>query len=777
MTKPDKLRAKERWGEMALRYALAPILVVLALLLSELCEKAIPHSAAYVFLFAVAACGWLGKRGPGLVAAALALYTFDYFFLLPLYTLGIDEAALPYALPFLMAAGVAAWMSATRSAAIEAKADLKENQETYRRILTNLPDITWTVDQNRRLLYVSPKIEGLLGYCMDEIYRGDLNPMLQRIHPEDSERVATAFTKLFTAQQPYNVEFRMQKKDGTWIWVNNRATRTHLKDGIVYTDGMLSDVTARKESELELRSKSALLEAQIDSTIDGILVVDPDGHRILQNQRFLDMFRFPPELINHNEDAALEFVLRMMKNPDSFLAKIVYLNGHPEEKSRDEIEFLDGTILDRYSAPVRDKQGKYYGRIWTFRDITSRRRNEEMLRTLSTVVEQSPVAVVITDPGGKISYINRKFTETTGYSLEEALGKNPRILNSGYSPREMYVTLWQTVLAGKEWQGEFRNQKKNGEVFWESAVISPIVDESGKITHLVGMKQDITEQRAMESELRQAQKLEGIGQLAAGIAHEINTPTQFVTDNLTFLQDACKSFAEMLRLYREATNGALAAASPAAAERLRKAERDLDMEFISEEAPRAISQSLDGARRVAHIVRAMKEFSHPDSVEKIDTDLNKAVESTITVARNEWKYVAEIETHFDETLPPVFCNRGEVNQVILNLVVNAAHSIKDKLKESEKGKITISTERRGLFAEITISDTGTGIPEGIQTRIYEPFFTTKEVGKGTGQGLALAHTVVVKKHHGKIWFETKMGTGTTFFIHLPIGQIAAQTEP
>jgi PAS domain S-box-containing protein len=773
----EKLRKQEKWWQLALRYALAPILVALALLLSELCEKAIPHSAAYVFLLAVAACGWLGKRGPGLVAAVLALYTFDYFFLPPLYSVGIDEAARPYAIPFLLAAGAAAWMSATRSAALDAKADLKDNEEKYRRILTNLPDISWTVDQNQRLLYVSPKIEGLLGYSMDEINKGNLNPMLQMIHPEDSERVTTAFTKLFTAQQPYNVEFRMQKKDGTWIWVNNRAMRTHLMDGIVYTDGMLTEVTARKEAELELRSKSALLEAQLDSTIDGILVVGTDGRRILQNQRFLDMFRIPPALINKNEDGALEWVLGLMKKRDSFLAKIEYLNSHAEEKSRDEIEFLDGTIFDRYSAPVRDKQDKYHGRIWTFRDITMRRRNEDMLRTLSTVVEQSPVAVVITDPRGKISYVNRKFTESTGYSLEEMLGKNPRILNSGYSPRETYITLWKTVLAGKEWQGEFRNLKKNGEVFWESAVISPIVDENGKITHLVGMKQDITEQRAMESELRQAQKLEGIGQLAAGIAHEINTPTQFVTDNLTFLQDACKSLTEMLGLYREATNGVLAEASPAAAETLRKAERDLDLDFIAEEAPRAIAQSLDGARRVANIVRAMKEFSHPDSAEKIDTDLNRAVESTITVARSEWKYVAEIETHFDETLPLVFCDRGEVNQVILNLVVNAAHSIKEKLKDNDKGKITISTGRRGLFAEITISDTGTGIPEAIQTRVYEPFFTTKEVGKGTGQGLALAHTVVVKKHQGKIWFETKMGSGTTFFIHLPIGRVATPAEP
>jgi PAS domain S-box-containing protein len=777
MTKCEKLNAKERWGQMAMRYALAPLLVAFALLLSELSEKAIPHSAAYIFLLAAAACGWLGRRGPGLVAAVLALYTFDYYFLPPFHTWGIDQESWPYALPFLLAAGAAAWMSATRHEAMSARVDLMDNEEKYRRILTNLPDISWTSDQNRRLLYVSPKIEGLLGYSTDEICKGKLNPMLEMIHPDDAERVSKAFTKLFTAQQPYNVEFRMKRKDGKWIWVNNRATRTHLKDGIVYTDGMLTDVTARKEAELELRSKSALLEAQTESTIDGILVVDPDGHRILQNQRFNDMFRIPAELIRLDQDApVLEHVLQLMKNRDSFMAKIEYLTSHPEEKSRDEIEFLDGTVFDRYSAPVRDKQGKYYGRIWTFRDITARRRNEEMLRTLSTVVEQSPVSVVITDPKGKISYVNRRYTESSGYSLEEVTGRTPRNLNSGYSPREMFQTLWETVLAGKEWHGEFRNQKKNGEMFWESAVISPIVDENGNITHLVEMKQDITEQRAMESELRQAQKLEGIGQLAAGIAHEINTPTQFVTDNLTFLQDACKSLNDMLALYREATKTALAEASPAA-ERLRKAEREMDLEFISEEVPRAISQSLDGARRVANIVRAMKEFSHPDSVEKIETDLNKAVASTITVARNEWKYVADIETHFDDRLPPVFCNRGEVNQVILNLVVNAAHAIKDKVKENEKGKITISTERRGSFAEITISDTGTGIPEAIQTRIYEPFFTTKEVGKGTGQGLALAHTVVVKRHHGKIWFETRKGSGTTFFVHLPIEQIAAQTEP
>jgi signal transduction histidine kinase len=165
----------------------------------------------------------------------------------------------------------------------------------------------------------------------------------------------------------------------------------------------------------------------------------------------------------------------------------------------------------------------------------------------------------------------------------------------------------------------------------------------------------------------------------------------------------------------------------------------------------------------------MKEFSHPDSAEKTATDLNRSIESTITVARNEWKYVSEMTTEFDQQLPAVLCFPGDINQVVLNLIVNAAHAIKESLKEGEKGQITVRTRLDGDFAEISVSDTGSGIPEAIRSRVFDPFFTTKEVGKGTGQGLALAYTVVVKKHGGKIWFETEVGKGTTFFITLPLG--------
>ncbi|MBI3300896.1 MAG: HAMP domain-containing histidine kinase [Deltaproteobacteria bacterium] len=178
------------------------------------------------------------------------------------------------------------------------------------------------------------------------------------------------------------------------------------------------------------------------------------------------------------------------------------------------------------------------------------------------------------------------------------------------------------------------------------------------------------------------------------------------------------------------------------------------------------------------IVRAMKEFSHPGSEEKVETDLNRAIETTITVARNEWKYVAELATDLDSSLPPVPCLPGEFNQVILNLIINAAHAIAVVVSEgsTSKGTITVSTRHDGDWAEIRVSDTGTGIPEAIRAKIFAPFFTTKEVGKGTGQGLAIAHSVIVDKHKGTIGFETEVGRGTTFIIRLPLASAPAHPE-
>jgi signal transduction histidine kinase len=203
---------------------------------------------------------------------------------------------------------------------------------------------------------------------------------------------------------------------------------------------------------------------------------------------------------------------------------------------------------------------------------------------------------------------------------------------------------------------------------------------------------------------------------------------------------------------------------------IRAAAQDMDVEYLSQEIPKAIQQSLDGVERVANIVRAMKEFSHPGSGEKTSIDLNHAIESTITVAKNEWKYVADVVSEFDPQLPPVSCLPGEFNQVILNILVNAAHAIAVVVGDAagQKGTIRVMTRRDGAWAEVRISDTGPGIPEAIQNRVFDPFFTTKKVGKGTGQGLAIAHNVIVEKHGGSITFESEVGKGTTFIIRLPI---------
>jgi PAS domain S-box-containing protein len=291
-----------------------------------------------------------------------------------------------------------------------------------------------------------------------------------------------------------------------------------------------------------------------------------------------------------------------------------------------------------------------------------------------------------------------------------------------------------------------------------------LVGWEGSLTDISMLKQTLEERDRLEDNLRQAQKLEAIGQLAAGIAHEINTPTQYVGDNLRFLKE---SFGELDSLLTQLVK---VGGAPAG-----KLLGDADFDYLKEEIPRALNQSLEGVDRVAKIVRAMKEFSHP-AREKTATDLNRAIQSTITVASNEWKYVAEIEMDLDANLPAVHCSPAEFNQVVLNMVVNAAHAIGDVVGDGGKGKgkIKVKTRPEGDWAVVEISDSGCGMPPRIQQRIFDPFFTTKEVGKGTGQGLAIAHNVVVDKHGGTIKVVSSPGKGTTFIIRLPIG---GKSEP
>ena len=293
------------------------------------------------------------------------------------------------------------------------------------------------------------------------------------------------------------------------------------------------------------------------------------------------------------------------------------------------------------------------------------------------------------------------------------------------------------------------------------------------------LQKEIADRNRMEIQLRHAQKLESIGQLAAGIAHEINTPTQFIGDNTRFIRDAFGDLKALLDsqalLLNSARRGVV---PPQLIADVDAAAKTADWDYLSAEIPKALSQSLEGIERVTKIVQAMKEFSHPGTTEKTALDLNHAIENTLTVCHSEWKYVANVVTDFDPTLPAVPVLPGEFNQVILNIIINAIHAIADVVGDGEngKGRITLRTRSTGDRAEIRVSDTGTGIPEPVRLRVFDPFFTTKGVGKGTGQGLAIAHAVVVEKHGGTIHFETETGQGTTFVIRLPLQSASSERQ-
>ncbi|MBN2069932.1 MAG: PAS domain S-box protein [Candidatus Krumholzibacteriota bacterium] len=281
---------------------------------------------------------------------------------------------------------------------------------------------------------------------------------------------------------------------------------------------------------------------------------------------------------------------------------------------------------------------------------------------------------------------------------------------------------------------------------------------------------DVTSQKKLLLELQHKEKLESIGRLAAGIAHEINTPTQYVGDNTRFISDSFKDIDSLLDEFGAMLDG-VEKGLPAGdfIDRVKETIERIDLQYLKEEIPTAISQTIEGIERISKIVRSMKEFSHPGSRDISQVDLNKAIETTVTIARNEWKYIADMELDLDKDLSPVRCVPDQINQVILNIIINASHAIADVIEKDpgQKGKITITTSETEKNVEIRISDTGCGIPEEIRERVFDPFFTTKETGKGTGQGLAIASKIIVKDHGGKITIESEVGKGTTMCVLLP----------
>lgn len=394
------------------------------------------------------------------------------------------------------------------------------------------------------------------------------------------------------------------------------------------------------------------------------------------------------------------------------------------------------------------------------------RFSEERFRSL---VQHSCDLTLVCDPDGVLRYVSPasgrilgvEDTMLTGVSLAEVIHADDR-----WAFDEQCSEL--SVTADGSGTLECRMHHSDGSFRWVEVTGTNLLEHPA-VGGVVLNVRDVTDRKHLEAELRHAQKLESVGQLAAGIAHEINTPIQFIGDNVRFLGDAFGDLTRVVEAYRRAGGTGEATAQA------RALDAEVDTNFLVEEIPEAIGQTLDGVDRVAGIVRAMKAFAHPAADEKALADLNQAVRNTLVVANNETKYVADVVSELGE-LPLLPCHLGDVNQVLLNLVVNAAHAVAATVDDSgERGTITVRTLLDGGDAVIEVADTGTGIPADIADRVFEPFFTTKEVGVGTGQGLALAYSLVTDRHGGSITFVSEEGVGTTFTVRLPVG--IAEREP
>jgi PAS domain S-box-containing protein len=430
------------------------------------------------------------------------------------------------------------------------------------------------------------------------------------------------------------------------------------------------------------------------------------------------------------------------------------------------------------SAPDQPVQSFLAAAANILTGVIQRKQTEEALRLEHDKSEQylanAGLIFIILGTDGKVQLLNRKGCELLGIGAAEALGRNwfKKFLPERAQDEALNFFM-SLVLMGQNQMDYFSESPvltsagQERLITWHWTLIK---NTDGSL-QILASGEDITEQTRLHTQLLQAQKLEAIGQLASGIAHEINTPTQYVGDNLRFLQESFLGLAPAILAFPAFLQAVKNHHLPAA--QLEEMERSLnaaDFGYLSEEIPKAVDQALEGVQRVAAIVRAMKEFAHPDVADIMPTDLNRGIESTVTIARNEWKYVADVETELDPALPEVPCLGGQFNQVILNLLVNAAHAIGDALgpEPRKKGAIRIKTSVQGAWAVVQVSDTGTGIPPAVLPKIFNPFFTTKKAGRGSGQGLAISHNVIVEKLKGRIDVATEVGKGTTFTLYLPL---------
>ncbi|HLN24904.1 MAG TPA: PAS domain S-box protein [Patescibacteria group bacterium] len=584
-------------------------------------------------------------------------------------------------------------------------------------------------------------------------------------------------------------------------WIVSKEYRT--RDGGVV--GIRTDITELKKREEQVERLSQRYELILQSAGDGIIGVDASNIVTFANPAACRM------LVSSRRQLEGSDYRQAFCGSEDYcpLPSLADASGSGEAAEglflrTDGARFTGEYVL----APIHEDH-VFKGAVLVFRDVSLRKQYEESIanhqldlerqvteRTLTLSAEVKRRAITedaLIKSQGRLKAITSSLFE--GVLLVDALGHilfaNPsahRLLlaSAEQLPGTELDASLRTLRQGKPVgfaQSPFPTVIESGNTVIEDEAVfiitrtgkrlgvayasAPLEEEGKRRAAIISFRSIEALQEAQRDSL-QSSRLASVGQLAAGIAHEINTPIQYVGDNLRFIQDAFVSLDKAVKGVESQMDGG--SIPPATIDSLRALFEDCDLAYLLGELPIATSQSLEGVARVSHIVRSMKEFSHPGSTAKVATDINRAINSTVIVSTNEWKQVARLETKLDPDLPPILCFAADVNQVLLNLIVNASHAI-ESAGVPPLGTITVSTRRDGDFVEIRVADTGPGVPFGIRDKIFDPFFTTKEVGKGTGQGLAISFDVIVNKHGGKIYLDDNATDGgATFVVRLPIGE-------
>ena len=604
---------------------------------------------------------------------------------------------------------------------------LRESQRRYRLIAENTADVIWTLDlATRRFTYMSPSVERLRGFSAEEMLA---QPFEASMTPESARRVnaklAANLAAIAAGDQSAGtgtIEADMPTKEGGVVQTEIVATAlTDASGRVTSVLGVTRDITERKRAEEALRESETRYRSLFEQSPIGIYQTTPDGTILAANAALLWALGY----------SSLEELTARNLERDG------YEPTYPRREFKERIE-RDGEVIGFESAwlkkdgqvlavresarVVRDQDGKALYYEGTIEDVTAQRRGEEERRRLVAAIEQASETIVIMDTEGRIEYVNPAFERTTGYTREEAIGKKLTMLESGEHDDAYYATLWQTIIQSEMWQGHFVNRRKDGSLYEEEAMISPIRDDSGRIVSFVEVKRDVTQEMALQAQLRQAQKMEAVGMLAGGVAHDFNNLLQGMLNHV-----------EVVR------------GRHADADRMAATMTELEAEI----------------RRGSSLTRQLLLFARRETAKPEQLDLNEVIGSAATFLRRLVRANVTFSVELADEPLPVTADRSQIDQVLMNLVVNAADAMPGG------GRLTIRSGSQGRERVwFAADDTGSGIPVEIRERIFEPFFTTKTTGKGTGLGLSVVHGIVTQ-HRGVVAFEDRPGGGTSFRVALP----------